>query len=158
MGCVAINRSVAVTSRSLLLLCLLAPPVLAEAQEIPGPLMLEAGISGGNSIACPGHYVGIEGRVAGPVSAYGMVEAYRCVDLAGTANRLGVSVRLGRSDWLVRPAVRSGMEYDGGEVSHNVGASLTFGRRYGARFIINRGSVPSGAAIVLLQLGVYVSF
>lgn len=36
--------------------------------------MLEAGTVGGNSVACPAHYVGINGRLAGPVSLYGMVE------------------------------------------------------------------------------------
>ncbi len=144
--------------RKLWLSCLLALPAAAVAQESPGRLMLEAGVTGGNSLACPGHYVGVEGRVAGPVSAYGMVENYRCVDLAGTASRLGASVRLGRSGWLVRPAVRVGLEYDGGDVLHNVGGSLTLGRRYGARFIVNRGVVPGGASIVLLQLGGYVSF
>ena len=142
----------------LLLLWLLALPTLAEAQQAPRPLLLEGGISGGYSNACPGQYVCVEGRVVGPLSAYGMVEAYRCPDLAGTANRLGASLRLGRADWLVRPAVRGGLEYDGGEFSRNLGASLTFGRRYGARFIVNRGVVASGAVIVLLQLGGYVSF
>ena len=144
--------------RNLLALCLLGLPVSAEAQEAPGRFVLEAGISGGNSNACPGHYVGVEGRIAGPVSAYGMVETYRCVNLAGSASRLGASVRLGRSGWLVRPALRGGLEYDGGEVSHNVGGSLTLGRRYGARFIVNRGAVAGAGAIVLLQLGGYISF
>ena len=56
--------------KRLMVACLLLATPAAAAAE-PGPLMLEAGIDGGNSIACPGHYVGIEGRVVGPVSAYG---------------------------------------------------------------------------------------
>ena len=76
--------------RKLLLVCLapmFSPQV--QAQEAPDRFLLEAGIVGGNSVACPGHYVGISGRVAGPVSLYGMVENYRCADLAGSANRIG---------------------------------------------------------------------
>ena len=142
----------------LLLACLSAWPLQSLAQEERGRMMLEAGLVGGNSAACPGHYVGIEGRVAGPASVYGMVENYRCVDLAGASSRLGVSVHLGRADWLVRPAMRGGLEYDGGDISHTVGASMTFGRRYGARFIVDRGAVPGGPALVLLQMGGYVSF
>ncbi len=65
------------------------------------------GSSAANSVACPGHYVGISGRVAGPVSLYGMVEYYRCADIAGSANRIGASVLLGRSGWVVRPALRA---------------------------------------------------
>ena len=152
----AMLRSVAM--RQVLLACLLALPAQAQAQEEPGRMMLEAGIVGGNSIACPGHYVGIEGGLAGPLSVYGMVETYRCVEVPETSSRLGASIRLGQSDWLVRPALRSGIEYnDDGAVSHTVGASLTFGRRYGARFIVDRWSV-SGASLVLLQVGGYVSF
>ena len=145
--------------RILVLACLLVLPSRLHAQEAPGRMMLEGGIVGGNSIACPGHYLGIEGRVAGPASAYGLVETYRCVEVPQTSSRLGVSVRLGDSDWLVRPAVRSGLEYnDDGDVSHTVGASLTFGRRYGARFIVDRWDLPDGAPLVLLQIGGYVSF
>ena len=142
----------------LLIACLLVFPAQAKAQEEPGRVMLEAGIVGGNSIACPGQYVGINGSVAGPVSLYGMVETYRCVDLAGSANRIGLSVRLGRARWLIRPAVRAGLEYDGGDVSNTVGAGLTFGRRYGARFFFGRGVLSSGASIVLLNMGGYISF
>ena len=72
----------------------------SQAQEGPGPLLLEAGIDGGNSVASPGHYVSIEERVAGPVSGYGSVDNYLCPDLARTTSRAGVSVRLGRSDHL----------------------------------------------------------
>ena len=144
------------------LACLAVLPWQVQAQEAPGRqeepglFVLEAGIVGGNSVACPGHYVGISGRVAGPVSLYGMVENYRCVDFAGSANRIGASVRLGRSSWLVRPALRAGIEYDGGNVLPTAGASLTFGRRYGARFIFHVGDESSG--IVLFQMGGYVSF
>ncbi len=144
--------------RVLLLVILAALPALAQAQDTPGRLMLEAGIVGGNSVACPAHYVGINGRVAGPVSLYGMVENYRCADLAGTANRAGASVLLGRPGWFVRPALRAGIEYDGGEVSETVGASFTFGRRYGARFIVHFGDFSRDPAIVLFQMGGFVSF
>ena len=143
--------------RKLLLACLAALPAQAQAQDAPGRLMLEAGIVGGNSVACPAHYVGINGRLAGPVSVYGMVENYRCVDLAGTANRVGASVLLGRSRWFVRPALRLGIEYDNGEVSETVGASFTFGRRYGARFIVHFGDFSHDPSIVLFQMGGYVS-
>lgn len=141
--------------RKLLVAYLLALPVPALAQDAPGRLMLEAGIDGGNSVACPGHYVGIEGRIVGPVSVYGSVDNYRCLDLAGTSSRLGVSVRVGPSDWLVRPALRAGVEYEGSRI---VGASLTLGRRYGARFIVDRQPVSDGTTLVLLQLGGYISF
>ena len=63
--------------RRLLLVCLAVLPSQVEAQEIPARMMLEAGFVGGNGGACPGRYVGISGRVAGPVSLYGMVETYR---------------------------------------------------------------------------------
>lgn len=76
----------------LLLACSLALLALpAQAQDGPERMMLDAGIVGGNSVACPGHYVG----VAGPVSVYGMVETYRCVEAPETSSRLGTSVRLG---------------------------------------------------------------
>ena len=74
---------------------LLATP--AWAQEGPARMMLEAGIDSGNSVACPGHYVGIQGRVAGPVSGYGSADNYRCLDVAGKTTRAGISVRLGRA-------------------------------------------------------------
>ena len=83
------------------------PPV--QAQEAQGRLMLEAGIDGGNDIACPGHYVGVKGRVAGPVSVYASVDNFRCVDVAGTTSRGGLSIRIGRGEWLLRPAARAGL-------------------------------------------------
>ena len=151
--------------RKLLLGCLLVvlpsqiqAQATDEARESRSRFVLEAGIAGGNSVACPGQYVGVSGRVAGPVSLYGMVETYRCADFAGSANRIGGSVLLGRSGWLVRPALRAGLEYDGGDVSPTAGASLTFGRRYGARFILHVGDVSGGANIVLFQMGGYISF
>lgn len=147
--------------RKLLLLCLLALPsqiAAQEAEETPRRMLLEAGIVGGKSPACPGHYVGLEGQVAGPVSLYGMVETYRCLDLVGSANRLGASVLLGRESWFVRPSLRTGIEYDGGEVSPTVAASLTFGRRYGARLTVHRGDETSAGALVLFQLGGYITF
>ena len=143
--------------KRLMVACLLlATPAAAE--EEPGPLMLEAGIDGGNSIACPGHYVGIEGRVAGPVSAYGNVDNYRCLDLAGTTTRFGASVRFGRPGWLVRPALRAGIAYEGRDTLHTVGASLTLGRRYGGRFVVDRQPLSDGTTLVLLQIGGYISF
>ena len=88
-----------------------------------------------------------------------MVENYRC-DRAryetGTANRFGASVSLGRASWLVRPALRAGMEYDGHDVLPTAGASLTFGRRYGAPFILHIGD--EGTPLVLFQLGGCVAF
>ncbi|MCZ0935356.1 MAG: hypothetical protein OXJ54_09265 [Gemmatimonadetes bacterium] len=143
--------------RKLLLLGLALLPAQVEAQEKPGRMMLEAGLVGGSGDACPGRYVGIKGRLAGPVSLYGMVETYRCADFAGSANRIGTSVRLGRDRWFVRPAVRAGIEYDGGDVSPTAGASLTFGRRYGARFILHLGEA-SGGTLTLFQMGGYISF
>lgn len=57
------------------------------------------------------------------------------------------------------PALRSGLEYsDVGDVSPTVGASLTFGHRYGALVIVERWTVPGGAALVLLQVGAYFAF
>ena len=116
---------------SLSLAFLAVPPSQAQAQEATGRFMLEAGIVGDGS--CPGRYVGINGRIAGPVSLYGMVETYRCADntgWAGSHNQIGVSVQLGRSSWLVRPALRMGIQYDNNDhVEAAGGASLTFGRR-----------------------------
>ena len=144
--------------RKLLLLGLALLPAQVEAQERPGRMMmLEAGLVGGSGDACPGRYVGIKGRIAGPLSLYGMVETYRCADFAGSANRIGTSVRLGRDRWFVRPALRAGVEYDGGDVSPTAGMSLTFGRRYGARFILHLGEA-SGGTLTLFQMGGYVSF
>ncbi len=145
--------------RKLLLACLaVVLPSQAQAQEAPDRFLLEAGIVGGNSIACPGRYVGISGRVAAPVSLYGMVENYRCADIAGSANRIGASALLGRSGWVVRPALRAGIEYDGGDVSPTAGTSLTFGRSYGARVILHVGDGSDDTNIVLFQMGGYISF
>ena len=144
--------------KRLMITCLLlAAPM--QAQEAPGRLMLEAGIDGGNSITCPGHYIGIQGRVAGPVSVYASVDNFRCLDLAGTTSRMGLSVRIGRAGWLVRPAARAGLAYDGTETLHTLGASLTLGRRYGGRLIIDRQPLSDNdEALVLFQIGGYISF
>lgn len=144
--------------RKLLLICLALAVSQVQAQDMPGRIMLEAGITGGKSPACPGHYVGIKGQVAGPVSLYGMVENFRCIDFAGSANRLGASIRLGRSELLVRPALRAGVEYDAGQLSPTVAASLTFGRRYGARFIFHMGDFSNEEPIILFHMGGYISF
>jgi len=144
--------------RTLLFLALALLPAQIDAQEKPrGRTMLEAGLVGGSADACPGRYVGIKGRLAGPVSLYGMVETYRCAGFAGSANRIGTSFRLGRDRWFVRPALRVGIEYDGGHVSPTAGASLTFGRRFGARFILHLGETSEGT-LTLFQMGGYVSF
>lgn len=146
------------------LACLAALPSQVQGQEAPnrqeapGRFMLEAGIVGGNINPCPGHYVGINGRLIGAVSLYGMVENYRCTDRTGSANRIGVSVLLGRSSWFVRPALRAGIEYSAGDyVGPNGGASLTFGRRFGARFILHVEECGSSAC-ERFQMGGYVSF
>ena len=147
----------------LLFACLAALPSQVHAQEAPDRqgapdrFLLEAGLVGGNS-TCSGRYVGINGRVAGPVSLYGMVETYRCTDWAGSANRIGASVLLGRSSWLVRPALRAGIEHRGGDdVWPTAGVSLTLGRRYGARSIFHVGD-ESGGTGLRFQMGGYVSF
>ena len=147
-----------------------------DRQEAPNRFVLEAGIAGDRR-ACRGYYVGINARVAGPVSLYGMVENYRCAErteaidlgggITGTAHhprragsdyRIGASVLLGRSSWLVRPALRAGIQYDGGDYFEpTAGASLTFGRRYGARFILNIEECGS-TACARFQMGGYVSF
>lgn len=140
----------------LLAVSLLMLSVHATAQ--PDAHMLEAGIVGGNAAACPGQYVGITGRLAGPVSLYSMVETCRYVNLAGSVSRLGSSPRLGRSRRTVRPALRAGIEYDGGDVSHIVGASLTLGRRYGTRILVDRGVLQGGGSVVLVHMGGYLAF
>lgn len=143
--------------RGLALALMLAAPAAAEAQQ--DRMLLEAGIVGGNSPTCPGHYMGIEGRVIGPAALYGMIETYRCTELPETSSRLGGSVRLVPVNWLVRPALQAGVEYsDVGQYSPTFGASLTFGRRYGARFVVDRWRVPGSVAIVLFQIGGYVAF
>ena len=86
--------------RKLLLLGLALLPAQVEAQERPGRMMLEAGLVGGSAGASPAGYVAINGRIAGPVSLYGMVETYRCADFAGSANRIGASAR--RCAWASR--------------------------------------------------------
>ena len=73
-------------------------PAQLLAQETPERFMLEAGLVGGNVGACPGKYIAVSAEVAGPVSLYGMVENYRCHDFAGSANRIGASVRNGLCD------------------------------------------------------------
>ncbi len=97
------------------------------------------------------------GGSPGRVSLYGMVETYRCADFARSANRIGRSLRLGPDRWFVRPALRAGVECDGGDMSPTAGTSLTFGRRYGARFILQLGEASEGT-LTLFQMGGYVSF
>ena len=132
-------------------------PETPDTQATPGRLMLEAGIVGKASSGCPGHYVGINGQVAGPVSLYGMIETSRCADRAQSANRFGASVLLGRSSWLVRPELRAGVEYRANYVGVSGGAGLTFGRNYGARFILHIEECGSTACERFL-MGGYLSF
>ena len=141
----------------LVLACFLFVPEVAAAQNEQGRTVLEAGIVGGNTVACPGHYAAIEHQIVGPVSAYGMIEPYRCTDVPWNSARIGGSLRLGPYTWSVRPALRGGIEYsDIGDVSPTFGASLTFGQRYGARFIVDRWTIPDGTALVLLQIGGFI--
>ena len=106
-----------------------------------------------------------------------MVENYRCgerieiIDLhggitgtaihplrIGTDNRIGSSVRLGRSTWLVRPALRAGIEHGSEDyVGPTASASLTLGQRYGARFILQIQECGS-TACTRFQMGGYISF
>ena len=130
----------------------------AEAQE-PGRMLLEGGVVGGNSISCPGHYVGVEGHLRYGVSAYGMVENYQCAEIPETSSRVGLALQLGPDRWWARPALRSGLNYAyDGDVTGTYGASLTFGRRYGARVIVDRWTVPNGNALVLTQIGGFIRF
>ena len=165
------------------LACLAALPWQVQAQQAPdrqeelGRFVLEAGLAG-DTRQCPGHYVGINVRVAGPVSLYGMVENYRCSERTEHADnpgdaisvtriyprrvasdiRFGAEVSLGRDSWLVRPALRAGILYGGGgHVGPTAGASLTFGRRYGARFILHVEECGS-TACERFQMGGYISF
>ena len=163
------------------LACLAVSPWQIQAQEAPDRpdapdrFVLEVGIAGEHR-GCRGQYVGINARVVGPVSLYGMVENHRCggwseaIDLGGgitgTAHhprwvgsdyRFGASVLLGRSSWLIRPALRGGIEYQTNYVGVSGGASLTFGRRYGARFILHVEECGSSAC-ERFQMGGYVSF
>lgn len=102
--------------------------------------------------------MGVQGRVAGPLSVYGNVDNFRCLDVAGTTTRGGASVRIGPASWLVRPAVRGGMAYSGSDVYHTVGAGVTLGRRYGGRVTVDRQPLAGGATLVLIQIGGYIAF
>ncbi len=141
----------------LLLICFLVTPIQLLAQESPGRFTIEAGLVGGTGAACPGQYIRVDGEITGPISLYGMVENYRCQNFTGSANRIGVSVRLGPSNWTIRPELRSGLEYDGGDVSWIFGAGLLLGGRYGARLSVHFGDV-SADPITLFQLGGYLRF
>ena len=50
------------------------------------------------------------------------------------------------------------MDYADGNVSPTVGASLTLGRGYGARLIVEGWKPADGDTLVLLHIGGYVSF
>ena len=85
------------------LACLAVWPSQVQAQEAPdrqeelGRFVLEAGIVEGSS-GCPGHYVGINGQVAGPVSLYGRAEYSRCADQARSASRCSPAIGKGQED------------------------------------------------------------
>ena len=151
---------VMVMTRNAALACLLAAlPALAEAQETPGRLMLEAGIDGGNDIACPGHYVGIQGRVAGPVSAYGQRGQLPLCGRGGNDDprRRGATARTPGLAAAARPARRDGVRRrrhrPHGRRQPDPGPAL------GARFIVDRQPLAGGGgALVLFQIGGYVSF
>ena len=53
------------------------------------------------------------------MSAYGMVESYRCTEVPETSSRVGLSLMLARDEW---------------------------------------STIPSGEAVVLLQIGAYFTF
>ncbi|MCY4216428.1 MAG: hypothetical protein OXC92_05540 [Flavobacteriaceae bacterium] len=137
----------------LLLLSFFFLPLCICAQEKTDRFMLEAGLVGGSENACPGHYIGLSGEVTGPLSLYSMIENYQCQDLKGTASRLGASLRIGPTDWLIRPELRTGIEYDGGDVSFTYGTSLLVGGNFGARL-----SLHVGESLTLFQLGGYIRF
>ena len=124
-------------------------PKRAEAGEVRGRMMLEAGLVNDGRF-----HVGINGRVAGPVSLYGMI-------MTGRGNPgspgVGTSIRVGRARWFVRPAVRVGTVYRGDSFLPTAGASLTFGHRYGARTILHLRD-PADGTSVYLQMGGYISF
>lgn len=63
---------------------------------------------------------------------------------------------VGPAGLFVRP-LRAGIEYDGGDVSHTVGVSLTLSRRYEARILVDRGVLQGGGSIVLVHMGGYLS-
>ncbi len=136
---------------------LIAVPLQVNAQEKQPRWLLEGGIVGGSGSACPGHFAGLMGRAKGPLAIYGVVETYRCADFTGSANRVGVSLRIGQSNWFVRPGVSTGLELDGEDLSQTVGGSLTIGDRYGARVNVLVGHVTTSGSIVLFQLGGYLS-
>ena len=90
------------------------------------------------------------------LSAYAMVESYRCTEVPETSSRVGLSLMLARDERPVRPALRSGLNHgDDGDVSFTVGAGPTFGQRYGTRFLVDRWTIPGGEALVLLQISGY---
>lgn len=143
--------------KKLILVCLLAAAAPAQAQE-PGEMLLEAGLVGGNANTCPGTFVGVEGHIRYGVAAWGMVENYQCDGPPQTSSRVGLALRLAPDVWKIRPALRSGVNYDDGSVSSTLGASVTFGRKYGARFVVDRWALPGGAGVVLMQVGAFFSF
>lgn len=133
-----------------------AGPALApkpvEAGEVRGRMLLEAGLADDGRL-----HVGIDGRVAGPVSLYGTVmTGGNSVYASGLAG-VGTSIRVGRARWFVRPAARLGIEYRSDSVLPTAGASLTFGRRYGARTILHLRD-PGDGTSVHFQMGGYISF
>jgi len=86
------------------ILFLVLVPFGLQAAEMTDRLMLEAGIVGGNSSACPGHYLGINGRIQprfGPSGGCGGL-----VESTPNARRLAFSLNsrlLRRSDQTNTP-------------------------------------------------------
>lgn len=126
---------------------------------LTGEMLLEAGLVGGNANTCPGHFVGAEGHIRYGVSGWGMVENYQCDGPPQTSMRAGLSLRLSPAEWKIRPALRSGLSYDDdGSVSSTLGASLTMGRKYGARVLVDTWKIPNGNRLTLVQVGGFISF
>ena len=84
-----------------------------------------------------------------------MVENYRCTEVPETSSRAGLSLMPARDERPGRPALRSGLNHGDDGVSFTVGAGLTFGQRYGTRFLVDRWTIPGGDALVLPQISAY---
>ena len=122
--------------------------------------IVEGGLSGlGASndyiaVGIGGMYAGAVVRATGPVSIYGNLNYYP--DLGDGNGQVGVALRLGSPDWMVRPAIRAGL-LQGSESFFSGGVGLTVGRRYGGRFVVD-GTYRSGVSFAVVHLGGYVGF
>ena len=133
-------------------------PLQVSAQQEPPRWFIEAGLVGGYDAACPGRYAGVNGRATSRLSVFAVIENYRCEVVVGSANRAGLSILVGRPNWFVRPSLRTGLEIDGGELTQTAGASLTIGRRIGARINVIIGNVTSDNPLGIIQLGGFLGF